>query len=102
MACFCAPTTCIICIIDGLQVRTNKRYAGNEGYTVSEVAAKVKADFGNIDVLVHSLANGPEVTKPLLETSRKVRVMGVNIYLQGLSLGTIYIPSVGVTRGENS
>eukprot|EP00877_Chromochloris_zofingiensis_P007000 jgi/Chrzof1/2553/Cz11g20040.t1_ENR[v5.2] len=53
------------------EVRTNKRYAGNEGYTVSEVAAKVKADFGNIDVLVHSLANGPEVTKPLLETSRK-------------------------------
>ena len=24
-----------------------------------------------IDILVHSLANGPEVTKPLLETSRK-------------------------------
>ena len=25
---------------------------------------------GKIDVLVHSLANGPEVAKPLLETSR--------------------------------
>ena len=24
-----------------------------------------------IDILVHSLANGPEVTKPLLETSRQ-------------------------------
>ena len=24
-----------------------------------------------MDILVHSLANGPEVTKPLLETSRK-------------------------------
>lgn len=33
----------------------------------------MKADFGKIDILVHSLANGPEVTKPLLETSRKVR-----------------------------
>mmetsp|Transcript_6421 Transcript_6421/g.23809 ORF Transcript_6421/g.23809 Transcript_6421/m.23809 type:complete len:273 (-) Transcript_6421:293-1111(-) len=52
-------------------VKTNKRYAGNEGYTVSEVADKVKADFGTIDILVHSLANGPEVAKPLLETSRK-------------------------------
>lgn len=30
----------------------------------------VKADFGTIDYLVHSLANGPEVTKPLLETTR--------------------------------
>lgn len=37
-----------------------------------EVASAVQRDFGSIDVLVHSLANGPEVTKPLLETSRKV------------------------------
>merc|ERR1712008_165079 len=28
-------------------------------------------DYGKVDILVHSLANGPEVTKPLLETSRK-------------------------------
>ncbi len=55
-----------------MQIATNKRYAGNSGWTVSECAEKVKADFGTIDVLVHSLANGPEVTKPLLETSRKV------------------------------
>ncbi|KAG5227589.1 ENOYL-ACP REDUCTASE family protein [Salix suchowensis] len=36
-----------------------------------EVAESVKQDYGSIDILVHSLANGPEVTKPLLETSRK-------------------------------
>lgn len=53
------------------EIATNKRYAGNTKWTVSEVADCVKNDFGNIDVLVHSLANGPEVTKPLLETSRK-------------------------------
>ena len=31
------------------------------------------ADFGEkpLDIVVHSLANGPEVKKPLLETSRK-------------------------------
>lgn len=52
-------------------IATNKRYAGNEGYTVSECAAKVAKDWGKIDVVIHSLANGPEVTKPLLETSRK-------------------------------
>jgi enoyl-[acyl-carrier protein] reductase I len=39
--------------------------------TSSEVAAAVEADYGKVDILVHSLANGPEVTKPLLETSRK-------------------------------
>jgi enoyl-[acyl-carrier protein] reductase I len=50
--------------------RTNKRYAGLAGYSISEVAAAVEADYGKIDILIHSLANGPEVTKPLLETSR--------------------------------
>jgi enoyl-[acyl-carrier protein] reductase I len=51
-------------------VLANKRYAGNEKWTVSECAAEVEKDFGKIDILVHSLANGPEVMKPLLETSR--------------------------------
>ncbi|KAA8528135.1 hypothetical protein F0562_035614 [Nyssa sinensis] len=52
-------------------VKANKRYAGSSNWTVQEVAESVKKDFGSIDILVHSLANGPEVTKPLLETSRK-------------------------------
>ncbi|KAL0025761.1 hypothetical protein WJX77_009824 [Trebouxia sp. C0004] len=54
-------------------VANNKRYAAasGKGFTVSEVAEHVKEDFGKIDILVHSLANGPEVTKPLLETSRR-------------------------------
>lgn len=51
-------------------VKANKRYAGSSNWTVQEVAESVKKDFGSIDILVHSLANGPEVTKPLLETSR--------------------------------
>lgn len=49
----------------------NKRYKDASGYTISEVAALVEKDYGKIDILVHSLANGPEVQKPLLETSRK-------------------------------
>ncbi|XP_076948122.1 enoyl-[acyl-carrier-protein] reductase [NADH], chloroplastic-like [Bidens hawaiensis] len=52
-------------------IKANKRYAGASNWTVQEVAESVKQDFGSIDILVHSLANGPEVTKPLLETSRK-------------------------------
>ncbi|KAL7199267.1 hypothetical protein ACSBR2_021535 [Camellia fascicularis] len=52
-------------------IKENKRYAGSSKWTVQEVAESVKQDFGSIDILVHSLANGPEVTKPLLETSRK-------------------------------
>ncbi|MES2345565.1 MAG: enoyl-[acyl-carrier-protein] reductase [Chlamydiota bacterium] len=53
------------------EIKENKRYQDNGGYTVSEVAAAVAKDFGKIDILVHSLANGPEVKKPLLETSRQ-------------------------------
>uniref|UniRef100_A0A9I9DAZ6 Uncharacterized protein n=1 Tax=Cucumis melo TaxID=3656 RepID=A0A9I9DAZ6_CUCME len=55
----------------GIPIKTNKRYAGSSNWTVQEVAESVKKDFGTIDILVHSLANGPEVSKPLLETSRK-------------------------------
>jgi len=51
-------------------IKENKRYQDAAGYTISEVAAQVERDFGKIDILVHSLANGPEVKKPLLETSR--------------------------------
>jgi len=52
-------------------VKNNKRYAGLDGFTISEVADKLAADYGKIDIVVHSLANGPEVTKPLLQTSRR-------------------------------
>merc|ERR1719343_842277 len=51
-------------------VKTNKRYAGLD-FTIQEAVEAIKSDYGKVDILVHSLANGPEVTKPLLETSRK-------------------------------
>jgi len=52
-------------------VKTNKRYAGVGSFTIQEVVDEITKDYGKVDILVHSLANGPEVTKPLLETSRK-------------------------------
>lgn len=53
------------------EIASNKRYQGTSGYTISEVAAQIEAEYGSIDILVHSLANGPEVKNPLLETTRK-------------------------------
>lgn len=53
------------------EVRENKRYKDVGNYTISEVAACIRKDFGNIDILIHSLANAPEVQNPLLATSRK-------------------------------
>ena len=53
------------------EIKENKRYKDVGGYTISEVAERIYQDHGAIDIVVHSLANGPEVQKPLLETSRK-------------------------------
>jgi enoyl-[acyl-carrier protein] reductase I len=53
------------------EIKENKRYKDAHGYTISEVAESIAKDYGTIDIFVHSLANGPEVGKPLLETSRK-------------------------------
>ena len=55
------------------EVAEDKRYKQFVGYTIQEVADQLKKDLGgdSLDILVHSLANGPEVKKPLVETSRK-------------------------------
>lgn len=53
------------------EIRENKRYKDVTEYTITEVAEAIGRDFGKIDIFVHSLANAPEVQKPLLETSRK-------------------------------
>ena len=51
-------------------VRTSRRYRDHGDFTIGGLAAAVAAD-GGVDIVVHSLANGSEVKKPLLETSRK-------------------------------
>src|SRR5688572_26014756 len=53
-------------------LRENKRYKDTGDFSISGLAARLTADFGAkpLDIVVHSLANGPEVKKPLLEVSR--------------------------------
>ncbi len=54
------------------EVRQDKRYRELTGFTIQEVADALRADFGEscLDVLVHSLANGPEVRSALIDTTR--------------------------------
>ncbi len=52
-------------------VKENKRYKDQGGYTISEVAEALQRDHGKIDIFIHSLANAPEVQRSLLKTSRK-------------------------------
>jgi enoyl-[acyl-carrier protein] reductase I len=54
------------------EVREDKRYRDLHGFTIEWVADSLRHDYGPscLDIIVHSLANGPEVQKTLLETSR--------------------------------
>ncbi|KAE8660322.1 reductase [Hibiscus syriacus] len=79
-------------------IKSNKRYAGSSNWTVKEVAESVKQDFGSIDILVHSLANGPEVSKPLLETSRNGYLAALSAS-RGSSLSLTYIASERIIPG---
>ncbi len=54
------------------EIRNNKRYASRGDFTIQGLADAMAKDFGDkpVDVVVHCLANGPDVAKPLMETSR--------------------------------
>lgn len=66
------------------ELRESRRYRDHEDFSIAGVAAALERDFGSpcIDIVVHALANGPEVQKPLLETSRRgyLAAVGVSSY----------------------
>jgi enoyl-[acyl-carrier protein] reductase I len=65
-------------------VRENKRYQDTGDFTMAGAAERLRSDFGDqsVDVVVHSLANAPEVKKPLMQTSRRgyLSAVGVSAY----------------------
>jgi len=66
------------------EVAQSKRYRDYGDVSIEGLAARLRASYGEacLDVVVHSLANGPEVKKPLLETSRRgyLAAVGVSAY----------------------
>jgi enoyl-[acyl-carrier protein] reductase I len=54
------------------EVRDNRRYKDRGDFTIQGVADAIVKDFGErpLDIVVHSFANGPEVKKALINTSR--------------------------------
>ena len=54
------------------EIRENKRYRDVGDFSIDGLAKSMADDFGNggLDIIVHSLANGPEVKKALVDTSR--------------------------------
>ena len=66
------------------EMRTSKRYKDVGDCSIEGVARRLTADFGErpLDIVIHSLANGPEVKKALLDTSRSgyLAAIGVSAY----------------------
>ncbi len=63
------------------EVRSQRRYANVGDFSVSGLAAQLVQSFGDrpLDIVIHSLANAPEVRKPLLETSRAGYLTAVSV-----------------------
>jgi enoyl-[acyl-carrier protein] reductase I len=66
------------------EVRENKRYKEQGDFSVYGMTERIRQDFGAgaLDIVVHSLANGPEVRSPLVDTSRAgyLAAVGVSAY----------------------
>jgi enoyl-[acyl-carrier protein] reductase I len=66
------------------ELSAHKRYREHADVSIQGVADRLRTDFGEtpLDIVVHSLANGPEVKNPLLDTSRKgyLAAVGASAY----------------------
>jgi enoyl-[acyl-carrier protein] reductase I len=59
----------------------NKRYKEQGDFSIAGMTERIRRDFGDrgLDIVVHSLANGPEVKNPLIETSRAGYLAAVSV-----------------------
>ena len=66
------------------EIRENKRYKDQGDFSVRGMTERLREDFGGqaLDIVVHSLANAPEVRSPLVDTSRQgyLSAVGVSAY----------------------
>lgn len=67
-----------------VELRESNRYKDKGDFSIAGAAALLKSELGEqpFDIVVHALANGSEVKKPLLDTSRKgyLEAVGVSAY----------------------
>jgi enoyl-[acyl-carrier protein] reductase I len=63
------------------EVRDNKRYKEVGDFSIQGMTDRVRADFGerSLDIVVHSLANAPEVKSPLVDTSRQGYLSAISV-----------------------
>ena len=63
------------------EIRENKRYKDQGDFSIQGMAERMRSDFGEsgLDVVVHSLANAPEVKSPLVDTSRQGYLSAISV-----------------------
>jgi len=63
------------------EIRENKRYRERGDFSIAGVVERLTADFGPqpLDIVVHSLANGPEVRNALVDTSRRGYLEAISV-----------------------
>jgi enoyl-[acyl-carrier protein] reductase I len=63
------------------EIRENKRYKDLGDFSIQGMANRVHTDFGasSLDIVVHSLANAPEVKSPLIDTSRQGYLSAISV-----------------------
>jgi len=64
------------------EILTDRRYAKFADYSIDGMVKAVGAEFGGIDMLIHSIAFSREITKSAKETSRKgyMEALGISAY----------------------
>jgi enoyl-[acyl-carrier protein] reductase I len=85
-------------------VKEGRRYAERGDFTIQGLAESWQKNHGegSLDVLIHSIANGPEVAKPLIQTSRKGYLAALAVSSYSLTsmvarLGPLMTPGASVT-----
>lgn len=63
------------------EIREHKRYRDRGDFTIAGLVGSLRKDFGEqpLDIVVHSLANGPEVRTPLIDTSRQGYLEAISV-----------------------
>src|SRR5215210_9070565 len=63
------------------EIRENKRYKEVGDFCIRGMTDRLRADFGDasLDIVVHSLANAPEVKSPLVDTSRQGYLSAISV-----------------------
>jgi enoyl-[acyl-carrier protein] reductase I len=62
-------------------IRENKRYKEVGDFSIEGMTQQLRSDFGegSVDIVVHSLANAPEVKSPLVDTSRQGYLSAISV-----------------------